>query len=146
MSLSQILNQKLQELNASPLILVITLTPVEINLLTYILSRSPEYVDAIADEVNKIVRQGRIELHDIPDIILLIVDIYKTKFSEHDINIADIAGIVKFTVDALLHSGVLPLPEIEIEIIEKLLDSSIALLKTSPRVVSSMETCCFKLF
>ena len=119
MSLSQILNQKLQELNASPLILVITLTPVEINLLTYILSRSPEYVDAIADEVNKIVRQGRIELHDIPDIILLIVDIYKTKFSEHDINI---------------------------EIIEKLLDSSIALLKTSPRVVSSMETCCFKLF
>jgi hypothetical protein len=97
-------------------------------------------------KIKKILRQGRIDIHDIPEIVLSITDVYKTQIAQHDMDIVNIAGVVKFTADALLHSGVFPLPEIEIEILQKLLDSSIALLKTSPNVPVSIEKCCFRIF
>ena len=131
-SFVDILTQKLN----SP---VLTLNPHEIKLLNHLISEFPESLNAITEEIKVIENKGSFSYHDIPQIILIIVKVYKTHILQNAVKSVGTLGLVQFTIDALLESGILPISGIELYVIEKLVDVSVSLLKTNPDVVHKVE-------
>ena len=86
---------------------------------------------------------GKIDLHDLPQIVLIISDIYTYHIIENLIEDIGIINIVKFTLDSLIDSDILPLPNIEKYLIKKMADSSICLLKFNPNIIQKENISCF---
>ena len=105
-----------------------------------LLYEHPEVFDKIIKSFDVILSDRNIDLHDIPQIILLISNIYNSNLLEKMLEKVDMVNIVQFTIDSILDSGLLQFPGIEISIIKKILNSSISLL------LKKEENYCFSLF
>ena len=104
--------------------LTIKLTPTEIEYIHNIINNDPQLLYNIGDSINSIISDGKIDLHDIPKIILLMSQIYKSNCIKN----INIINIVKFTLDCILEFKYLPLPNVEIIIIKSIIDNSLDLL------------------
>lgn len=90
---------------------------------------SPESFTTITNDIKAITSDGKIDSHDIPLLIKLISDVYNSgAISSTLSNPTNIIDFVKFTLNVILDSEYLILPEIEKKVIKKIIDSSIALL------------------
>ena len=87
-------------------------------------------------------RYNKIDLHDIPQIILLLSTAYNSiPINQYFINI-DIVNIIQYTIDSILDSGIIILPQIELTIIKQVVDSSIQLLRmTIPGIITETKWC-----
>ena len=101
-------------------------------------------LNKIKDEIDNILKDDIIDLHDLPQIILLISDIYNNHIFENTIENIGIPNIVQFTLDSIIDSPILPLPDIEKSIIKKIIDSSLQLLKFKSDIIKTTE-CCFNI-
>jgi hypothetical protein len=138
-SLYELLLQNIEKSNY-PLIISIE----EINYIRSIFLHYPETGYKINKILDDIVTDGKLDLQDIPNIVLLVTEIYKSHIIENEIQHVTILNLVQFTMNTLLNSGLLPLPNMEIEIIKKLADLSITLLKTDIKYKPfEKEYCCF---
>ena len=135
---SEILETQLKKTNV--------LNQSEIDFLNNLINHSPEILDNITVEIHNIVEDGKIDYHDIPQIILLLSNMYKNHIFGKVVEDVGVSNIVKFTIDTFLQSGILPLPNLELQIIQKLVDSSIDLLKMNTEVIKKEEECCFAFF
>ena len=90
-----------------------------------LINDNPQLFSQIEDNINNILSDGKINIHDIPQIVKLISTIYHLNMP----NNTNIISVVRFTVDSILNSGLFPLPDIEIQIIESIVDSSLDLLQ-----------------
>ena len=106
----------------------IKLSQSEILYMKNILQSDPKIVQQIQDDINNICVDGVINYSDIPDIIILIADIYRDHMIINLVNDVGICNIVKFTIDSILDSGLLPFPETELKIAKNILDPAIMLL------------------
>jgi hypothetical protein len=80
-------------------------------------------------DIIAITADGKIDSHDIPLVIKLITDVYNSRASARNMaNAQNIIAFVKFTLEVILDSKYIVLPEIEKTIIKGLIDSSISLL------------------
>ena len=52
----------------------------------------------------------------------------------------DVIRMIQFTIDALLESGLLPIPGLEVMLIEKLVDASLALLDANVKNIQKSGT------
>jgi len=140
--LSVIIEYELRKDNIS-----IVLNQIEVNYINNLIKLHPQIFNSISFEIQNICScsNGKIDLHEIPQIIILISNIYKNHIIEESIKNIDIASIVKFTIYTILHAGILPLDNINLDVIEKLIDSSIDLLKMNIDVKKD-EQYCFNLF
>jgi len=104
----------------------------------------PETMELLGKGIQEITSDGKIDLHDIPSIIRMITEIYHNKTIEQEIFDRDhIFLFIQFTLDSLLESKYLLLPEFEKEIIEKMVNSSLELLKYNiPFLLKEKEKCC----
>ena len=94
-------------------------------------SNKSRIISKILNEFNNIIKDGMINLHDIPEIILLITDILKTNIIQNNVQNIEIINIIKFILDSLFESNILLLNSSEINIVNSLIDSSLQLLKTN---------------
>ena len=100
-------------------------------------------ISQIQMEFNSIIKEGVISLHDIPQLVLLITDILKTNIVQNTIQNVGILNIIKFILDSLFDSNLLPLNATEILFIKTLVDSSLQLLQTNiDFVVKEEEVVC----
>ena len=93
-----------------------------------LLKDSPEAITQIDNAIQEIMKDNQIDFHDIPEIILIISTTMKNCKIKTK---ADMIVIIQFILDAVLDSGMLPLPACEIEIIHRVVDSSMRLLTTT---------------
>jgi len=88
-----------------------------------------------------------IDLHDIPIILRMITEVYHNKSIQNEMfHKANILLFVRFTFNSLLESKFLLLPDIEKEIIEKMVNNSIDLLQYNISDLAFEEDCCKNLF
>jgi len=111
------------------------LTPTEVAFVKNLLQDHPEVFHLIRASVTDIVADGKLNLHDLPKVVLLISQIYHAHLVKNVVHHVGVVHLVKFTVDALLESGAVPLPDLEITLIKKVVDASLDLLQTNVHVV-----------
>jgi len=122
------------------------LNPLEVKFLHSLLDKSPDTVNGIVAQIEQITSDGQIAFHEIPQLVLLIVDAFKSHAIQNSIHSVGVLGIVKFTIDGLLQSGLIPLPQMELDLIQKVIDTSLDLLKMTPDIPAKVESCCFRVF
>jgi hypothetical protein len=114
-----------------------TLTPAEIEYINTLIkaesniSGNSDIIIQIQTNFNSIIKEGGIGLQDIPLIVLIVSNILKTHMIQNTIQNVGIINIIKFILDSLFDSDVLPINHIEAGIIKNLVDSSLQLLKTN---------------
>jgi len=119
------------------------LTPVEIEWINTFIKSSPDTFNHILDDIKIILSDGKINAHDIPQIIKLLTDVYKSNaLSINSYNAKNIILLVKTTLDIILNSSLLPLPDVEKHIMLEVVDSSISLLSMNLDIDLIEETLC----
>jgi hypothetical protein len=99
---------------------------------------SPKSFDSIAEDIKTITADGKIDVHDIPAIVKLFADIYHSASTQADlVNANNVISFIKFTLDVILDSKLLVLPEIEKKVIAALVDTSLSLLSMN---IESLKT------
>ena len=100
----------------------------------------PEIFEQITMKINEVLDDGKLDIHDIPNIVFIISNLYNNNavYVEAE-NIDNILSFIKFTIDTLLNSDLVMLPNIEKQVIIKIVDSSIDLLKFSISTVKDVE-------
>lgn len=107
----------------------------------------PKTLNLIVDEITEITEDGKIEYHDIPTIIKIISQVYHSETVKNELfNKKNIVILIRFTMDSLLESKFLFLPDIETEIIEKMIDSSLYFLQYELKDIKPEDECCINLF
>lgn len=116
----------------------------EINWITAYINSSPESLKSVTDGINEIIKDNVINIHDIPIIINIITTIYHNESIKNEIvNSNNIIIFVKFTLNSIIDSKFILLPEIEKEIIEKLINSSLDLIRLNITTINNdTEYCC----
>jgi len=122
--------------------------------ITNFLNTSPECFEIIKQDINEIVVDNKIDLYDIALIVKLFADLYHFESIRNDLhNKSSIVAFIKFTVKVVIfETNILILPYFEINVIEKIIDSSIDLLNTNLDNIENIEKriykdmCCFSFF
>jgi hypothetical protein len=105
------------------------LTKDQINWINQFIAASPDSFKQIDNDLAVIVASGQIGLHTIPQLVHLFADIYINGALKVGVsNPANIIAFVRFTIDMILESKYLILPDIEKELIRQLVDTSLNLL------------------
>jgi len=114
----------------------------EILYLHRVINDHPEIFQQISANIEAILSDNKIDLHDIPQIILLLSTAYNSiPINQYFMNI-DIVNIIQYTIDSILDSGIIILPQIELTIIKQVVDSSIQLLRmTIPGIITETKWC-----
>jgi hypothetical protein len=99
----------------------------------------------IQQTLDTILRDGNISLHDIPELVLLITQIFQSNISVKNINILN---LIQYTLDALLESNILPIEKPLQVVAKNMIDTSLTLLNTSLPTIEqewfSIFSCCFR--
>lgn len=104
------------------------LTPENIKWINEFIKLSPGALKEAVDEISKL-KSGNYDIQDIPHIISIIAKIYHTTYVNKNMkNPEHIITFVKFTLDSVLESNLVPLPEIEKDAIQFIIDKSLDLL------------------
>ena len=131
--------------NLSIPLLATKLTPAEVTYIYILLKAESDIsgnsgiISKIQTEFDSIIKEGYISLHDIPQLVLLITDILKTNIVQNTIQNVGILNIIKFILDSLFESDLLPLNATEMSMIKSLVDSSLQLLQTNVDLVIQEE-------
>lgn len=111
---------------------------------------SPECLSEIDDDIKLIILDGIIDLHDIPFLIKLFAVTYNSEMVKQDIvNSKYLITFIKFSLNVLLEPQFLILSKIEIDIVQKVIDTSLSLLTMNLENIGEIEkkifknTCCF---
>ena len=116
----------------------------EVNYIHHLFLHYPEKGTKINQILYDIIDDGKLDLHDVPNIILFLSQIYKSHIIENEIQNMDVLHLVQVTVDTLFDCGFLPLSRMEIDTIKKIADLSMQLLKTDVTIKKiEKEPCCF---
>ena len=110
----------------------------EKKLINSMIKNSPEKFSDIEKTIQQIMADGRIDLHDIPNIVHLVSQLFTIHFNIQNI---DVTNIITFIVDVII--DMLPIPDISREIAITIANTSIILLKTNVnRFQNYVKTCC----
>jgi hypothetical protein len=107
------------------------LSQAEIHYIDTLLSSKPEVFGEIQTTVDGIIGDGKIDVHDLPNIVLLVTQIYRANLLAKLASTVNMVQVVRFTIDTLLDSGIILLPQYELIIIRKVVDTSLDLLATN---------------
>ena len=119
------------------------LSPEEISFLQDFLAHD----DALRSELSSIVAEIQmhhsLDFHDIPLLIRTLAELFRTHLIDREIQRVGVVNIVRFVLDSLLESGVIPLPSLEESILRKLIDGSFDLLQYNSQLPPSSRCCSF---
>jgi hypothetical protein len=114
--------------------------------ISLLLKNSPQSFTKIDTDVTSIVASGSLGVHSIPQLVQLCADVINQASIQQGMsNAVNIYILIKFILDVLLDSSLIPLPDVEKNTIQILVDVSLGLLCTnlvnSPPIVSTKGCC-----
>jgi len=125
---------------SNPKKISISLNPNEIRYIKKMVDDHPEIFDKISIQINDLIQEKILGIHDLPQIIIIISNVYNSNIISEIRYKVDIINVVQYTIDSILDCDLIPLPEIEESIIKKIVDSSINLLRMN--IKKEEEICC----
>jgi len=115
-----------------------SLTPENIAVINVLVTTCPDIFDELNDDIKNIIADNTIDIQDIPSLVHIITKIFnspviKSAIINHGIHLEpeDIVLYIKYTLDTILTSQFLVIPEIQKTIIKKIIDTSLDLLITN---------------
>ena len=103
----------------------------QINWIELILRNSPSSFNEIDSVLETIINSGNVSIQIIPQLIQLFTDVYNNSSTQLNIaNSNNIYVFVKFTLDVVLDSNVIVLPNVDSHAIKSMIDISLGLLST----------------
>ena len=120
-----------------------TLTPTEIVFMTNLVKdASGTIVLQIQQTLDTVLQDGSISLHDIPQLVLLITQIFQSNVSVKNVNVLN---LIQYTLHVLLESNILPISPQSQTAAKTMIDTSLTLLNTSlEQEYYSIFSCCFR--
>jgi hypothetical protein len=108
----------------------------ELDFIKKLLENNPEFFEAISKELSAIMEDGKINLSDVPNIVLIVSKASKLNFkkmieTEGYPNVNTL-HVIKYIVCYILESGFVPLPEVQIKLIVSVVNNSCDLLEHIP--------------
>ena len=93
----------------------------------------------------EILKDGKIDVHDIPNIVLYVYKLMKEYTTSQNNNFDNSWKIIKFIIETLIFTNIEDHSSIDIVLIDKLLDTSFELLKEIPPNIKKCSIwCCNK--
>ena len=120
----------------------IHLTPIEIQYINDIIYNDPELLSIIGNSVDSILSDGVVNLYDIPTIILLLSEIFKSHCIKKIIYNIDIIHIVRFILESIIDYQYLPLPIVDKNIIKNIIETTFNLLESSVDLKKEINSSC----
>ena len=124
-----------------------TLNSEDITIIHKIISYSPEFFNEIDKLINEIIKDGKIDSNDIPNLILLIKKIYelihnlKSVKLDNDKRLEICKSILKFIIRVLIDERIIVVnnenKQIVLELIDNLIDSCVSLMHFSSNIKNS---------
>jgi hypothetical protein len=120
----------------------LTLSPRELVLINQILS--DENVGTKINELfAKILEDGKIDVYDVPNLVLVLTEIYRTHIVNKGITDVNVINMIELTLDCILDSDLVPIPELEKKIMQSIIEASLKLLEINlPAIKSGWHTVC----
>jgi hypothetical protein len=101
---------------------------------------SPTSFEKIVADINAITADGKIDVHDIPVIVKLFADVYHSgAINTGLVNTKNVIAFIKFTLDVILDSKLLVLPDIQKKTIEAVVDASLSLLAMNIETIDAVK-------
>ena len=107
---------------------------------------SPDALNQVIAEI-QIFKTDGFNIHEIPKLVSLIAKVYKSiSIKTNMVKPENIITLIKVTLDTIIESNILPLPEIEKNIIEYIINQSLDLLSMSILPIEKETTACCRFF
>lgn len=101
---------------------------------------SPESFNTITVDILKITADGKIDVQDIPTIIKLFADVYHSgAINAGLVNAKNVIAFIKFTLQVILDSNLLSIPDTEKKTIEAVVDASLSLLAMNIDTIDAVQ-------
>lgn len=129
-----ILNQLLSKItNNKDYLLSINLTENEINIINLILKNHPELLTNICNNISDILKDKKIDMNDIPKIILLLKDVINLYSTTKNLKIKknDVIDFIKNILIILINSDIIKIDTEDKVLINNLIILSVQLLETN---------------
>jgi hypothetical protein len=113
----------------------VNLTPQEIAVITALVNdASGAILPQIKTTIEGLLKEdSKLSLHDIPQLVLLIAQLFQSNF--FGVKNINLLNVIKYTLDSLLDSNILPIPGGLESVAKTIMDTSIELLNTTIPVV-----------
>jgi hypothetical protein len=119
---------------------IYNLTLEQQNCIKVFIQNSPGVFEKITKDINDIYKDGKIDLYDVPFIIQLLVNSYQLYNVNNTLLKNDnLIVCIQYTINVIIDSKFIVLPEFEKRIIESVVNSSIQLLNTN--IVPNTKKC-----
>ena len=114
------------------------LTPDQIIWIDEFIKASPASFEKITSDIKSITSTGEIELNNIPQIVKICADVYYSGAINYNlVNSSNIIAFIKYTINVILTSQLFIIPNVEKEVIQALVDTSLTLLSMN---ITNIET------
>ena len=101
---------------------------------------SPKSLDSIVADIQTITADGKIDIQDIPTIVKIFADVYHSgAINAGLVNAKNVIAFIKFTLDVILDSNLLVIPDMEKKTIEAVLDASLSLLAMNIDTIETVQ-------
>ena len=90
-----------------------------------LLQDHPEVFGKIQATLEEIISDDKVDLHDIPKIVLLCSEIYHQHLILFLVQEVGVINLLRFTLDALIDSGLIPVPSCLIYVVKGIVDISL---------------------
>jgi hypothetical protein len=117
----------------------------EVAFMQNLLRDRPEVFRKIQGTVDSIMADGKVDIFDVPQLIHLCSQLYHEHVMAYAVREVGVISLMRFTVDALLDSGLLPVHGVAKDVIKKVVDTSLELLRTNV-TVQSVKSCWDRFF
>ena len=123
------------------------LEPEQLNWIKTFIVLSPNTFNQIIDEI-QVLKTDNFDIHEIPKLIFLVANVVKTISIKNDmVKPENIITLIKISLDTILESDILPLPDIDKSIIEYIINHSLDLLSMNILPIEKkINDCCRFLF
>uniref|UniRef100_A0A6C0HUV1 Uncharacterized protein n=1 Tax=viral metagenome TaxID=1070528 RepID=A0A6C0HUV1_9ZZZZ len=101
-----------------------------------LLQDHPEVFGKIQATVEEIISDDKVDLHDIPKIVLLCSEIYHQHLILFLAQEIGVINLLRFTLDALIDSGLIPVPALLTCVVKGIVDVSLNLLAANVHIHS----------
>ena len=119
----------------------------ELTFIKTVLQFYPHKIHQMHEEIKLLVINGTIQSHDIPQMVIILSNIYNDILLEnptdHPISIVH---IIKFTLNSILDAELIPLPNIEMSVINQIINTALTLLNMNLSPIKQEESCYASLF
>ena len=103
----------------------------EVAFMQSLLRDHPDVFRKIHATVDAIMADGKVDIFDVPQLIHLCSQMYHERVIGYVVHEVGVISLIRFTLDALLDSGLLPVHGATKDVIKKVVDTSLELLRTN---------------